>query len=92
MPEVSDLTPRQLEVLRMRAAGITQYDVARRLGISEQTVKNTSRDAYARLDVSGLAEAMNKLGWVQVDRKDIAMRLRAVRASIDAALSEMGAD
>lgn len=60
------LTPRQLEILMLRATGRTQYDVARSLGISEGTVRNTSKHAFARLDVNGYIEAMNKLGWVHV--------------------------
>lgn len=37
---------------------------AARLGISSGTVKNQCLLAFARLDASGLAEAINRLGWV----------------------------
>lgn len=54
-----------MEVLRLRARGRTQKDVAASLGISGQTVKNISSEAFARLHVIGLVEAMNALGWVR---------------------------
>lgn len=63
---VQGLTPREYEVLRLRATGATRRDVAARLGISEQTVANLSRMAFTRLDVPGMTEAMNALGWVSI--------------------------
>lgn len=43
------LTPRQLEVVRCVGEGLTNYQVAKELGISEWTVVNHMRDIMRRL-------------------------------------------
>ncbi len=60
------LTDRQLDVLRLRAKGMTNLEVAGRLGVSLQTVKNHQADIHERLKVESLVGAMNALGWVKV--------------------------
>lgn len=60
------LTPREYAVLERRAVGLPIKDVALELGTSPQTVKNQCHSAYAKLDVPGLVEAMNVLGWVTI--------------------------
>lgn len=73
------LTPREYEVLRLRASGLPTKAVAHRLGSSEQTVKNQSVKAFAKLGVGGLVEAMNALGWVSVtDRAEHLRRTLAL--------------
>ncbi len=60
----SRLTPSQIVVLRLRAEGLTNSQVAQRLVVSEQTVKNHAADAYKRLGTTDIVNAMNLLGWV----------------------------
>ena len=61
------LTPRQKEVLRLLAAGLTLSGIAQRLYISKETVKSTCRATYRRLNVSSrdqAVEAGKKLGLI----------------------------
>ena len=43
------LTPRELEVLKLLACGLTNEEIARRLVISEHTVKNHISSIYRKL-------------------------------------------
>jgi len=52
------LTARQWELLRLAAAGHTRAQIARRLGVSEGTVRSHLRNIYARLDVSSRSAAV----------------------------------
>lgn len=61
------ITPRQREILKMRATGKTMKAVAIELGLHENTIKNASCQAFERLDVPGLVEAMHVLGWVRLE-------------------------
>jgi PAS domain S-box-containing protein len=54
----ADLTPRQLEVLSMLAQGCTTVQMAERLGISSETVRNHVRDLLHRLHVHSRLEAV----------------------------------
>ena len=51
------LTPRELEVLDLVAAGLTNAEAARRLGISIHAVKFHLATIYGRLGVSNRTEA-----------------------------------
>jgi DNA-binding NarL/FixJ family response regulator len=59
--EVADdnlpLTSRELEVLQLVSAGGTNGDVARKLWVTEQTVKFHLRNIYRKLDVANRTEA-----------------------------------
>ncbi len=55
--ESRGLTPRELEVLRLVAAGETNKSVADRLFISERTVERHVSNIFAKLDVSSRAAA-----------------------------------
>lgn len=57
----NQLTPRQREVADRILAGLTGVEIAAELGISENTVKSTTREIYRRLDVSSKAEMINLL-------------------------------
>ena len=52
--------PRQWELLRLLAAGHTNTQIARRLGISERTVRTHLENIYRRLDVSSRTAAVTR--------------------------------
>jgi DNA-binding NarL/FixJ family response regulator len=54
------LTPRQKDLLRLLAAGHTNAQIARRLGISEGTVRTHLENIYARLQVSSRTAAVTR--------------------------------
>lgn len=55
---VEPLTPREADVLRLLAQGLTNRQIAASLGISEHTVKFHVSAIYAKLRVSNRAEAV----------------------------------
>jgi DNA-binding CsgD family transcriptional regulator len=57
---VPRLTPRQRELLRLLAAGCTNTQIARSLGISEGTVRSHLEAIYTRLDVSSRTAAVTR--------------------------------
>jgi DNA-binding CsgD family transcriptional regulator len=54
------LTPRQWELLRMVAAGHTNAQIARRVGVSEGTVRIHLQNIYTRLQVSNRTAAVTR--------------------------------
>ena len=54
------LTPRQWELLRLVAAGHTNAQIARQLGVSEGTVRIHLQNIYARLHVSSRTAAVTR--------------------------------
>jgi DNA-binding CsgD family transcriptional regulator len=57
---VPRLTPRQKDLLQLLAAGHTNAQIARRLGISEGTVRTHLENIYERLQVSSRAAAVTR--------------------------------
>jgi DNA-binding CsgD family transcriptional regulator len=57
---VPRLTPRQNELLRLLAAGHTNSQIARRLGISEGTVRTHLENIYDKLGVSSRTAAVTR--------------------------------
>jgi DNA-binding CsgD family transcriptional regulator len=57
---VPQLTPRQNDLLYLVAAGHTNSQIARRLGISEGTVRTHLENIYERLNVSSRAAAVTR--------------------------------
>jgi len=53
-----ELTPRELEVLKLLVAGLTNREIAAVLGNSENTVRNHTISIFAKLYVSDRAEAV----------------------------------
>jgi DNA-binding NarL/FixJ family response regulator len=65
---VRPLTDRELEVLRLAAQGLTNYDIAQRLTISVRTVEAHLTHVYDKLGVGSRTEAVVRAiqrGWVQ---------------------------
>ena len=63
------LTPRELEVLQLMARGLTNRQIARRLQISEHTVKFHAGAVLGKLSARSRAEAVARaigLGWILV--------------------------
>ena len=54
------LTPRQRDLLRLVAAGHTNAQIARRLGLSEATVRTHLANIYTRLQVSSRTAAVTR--------------------------------
>ena len=52
------LSPRQHEVLSLLAEGVRAQAIARRLGLSESTVRNHIRDLLRRLDCHSQLQAV----------------------------------
>jgi DNA-binding CsgD family transcriptional regulator len=57
---VPRLTPRQRDLLRLLAAGHTNAQIARRLGISEGTVRTHLENIYQKLNVSSRTAAVTR--------------------------------
>ena len=57
---VPRLTPRQKDLLHLVAAGHTNTQIARRLGISDATVRTHLENIYDRLHVSSRAAAVTR--------------------------------
>jgi DNA-binding CsgD family transcriptional regulator len=57
---VPRLTPRQWELLRLLAAGHTNTQIARRLGVTEGTVRTHLENIYERLGVSSRTAAVTR--------------------------------
>lgn len=53
-----ELTDREIEVLRLVADGLTNADIARRLVLSERTVRNHISNVFAKLQVADRAQAV----------------------------------
>ncbi len=56
-PIVEPLSQRELEVLGLIAAGLTDREIARRLVLSPLTVKVHARNIYDKLDVGNRTQA-----------------------------------
>ena len=57
---VEPLSERELEVLHLIAAGLTNQEIANRLYLSRHTVKVHARNLYAKLDVGNRTQAVAK--------------------------------
>ncbi len=56
----SNLSERQLEILRLIADGVTNKEIASKLFLSEATVKRETSTIFAKLDVSDRAQAVSE--------------------------------
>ena len=71
--QVEPLTPREIDVLRFAAQGLTNRAIGRELGISDRTVQGHLASTYAKLQVASRTEAVTKalqLGLIQLPRAE----------------------
>jgi len=80
--EGSTLTRREVEVLRLMAAGDTNGRIARRLVISEGTVKSHVKHILRKLGAANRAEAVSR--WLRTDRSGPAARPEYARSRVGA--------
>jgi DNA-binding NarL/FixJ family response regulator len=64
------LTPREIEVSRLAAAGYRSRDIGSQLGISPGTVKLHLHSIYNKLDISSRVELANLSQRLQLDSND----------------------
>jgi DNA-binding NarL/FixJ family response regulator len=67
---VTMLSPRELEVMRLTARGMTNREIGHELGISHRTVQGHLASVYGKLNVKGRTEAVTealKRGWITID-------------------------
>ena len=57
VPPSDGLSPRELEVLRLLAAGESNAQIARRLGLSTHTVERHAANLYRKIGARGRADA-----------------------------------
>jgi DNA-binding NarL/FixJ family response regulator len=60
LPALADLTEREREILDLLASGASNDAIARKLFVSNKTVRNTVSGIYAKLHANGRAEAIVK--------------------------------
>jgi LuxR family maltose regulon positive regulatory protein len=59
-PLVEPLSRREIEVLQLVAAGLSNREVGERLFLSLDTVKGHNRNIYGKLEVKNRTQAINK--------------------------------
>ncbi len=59
-PPLPDLTTRELEVLRLLAEGLSSKQIAMRLDLSPETVRDYTKKLYLKLDAHGRVEALEQ--------------------------------
>lgn len=53
-----ELSPREVEILRHIAAGLSNKEIANELGVSDETIKTHLKSAFAKLNVSDRSHAI----------------------------------
>jgi DNA-binding NarL/FixJ family response regulator len=77
-PPASDLTPRELGVLKLVGAGLTSREISDRLNISHKTVENHKQRIFGKLGVQNQAHAVSVAMRTGVLRPERVIDLAAV--------------
>jgi DNA-binding NarL/FixJ family response regulator len=67
-PLLADLTPREIEVLGFLAGGLDNGEIAEKLCVSKQTIKNYVHSIYGKLGVKNRVEAAKAALQLGLDR------------------------
>lgn len=59
-PKIPDFTERELEVLRLLAEGLSSKQIASRLNLSPETIRDYTKKIYLKLDAHGRVEALEQ--------------------------------
>ena len=54
----TELTKRELEILRLVQRGLRNREIAQQMGVEEKTVKNHINSIYSKLGIANRVEAM----------------------------------
>lgn len=68
--QVEPLTPRELDVLRLAARGLTNRGIGHELGVSHRTVQGHLASIYSKLGVGSRTEAVTEAlrrGWIVIE-------------------------
>ena len=68
LDRISDLSPRQKEVMNLVAEGLSNKQIALRLGISPRTVENYRAWVMERMDARNVAELVRKVLLIEHER------------------------
>ena len=63
---IEPLSPREIDILRLMANGLSNKEIAMRLHITEGTVKNHAFNIYGKLQVSRRVQAIAKARELQL--------------------------
>lgn len=79
------------EMIRMRTEGITHADIARRLGVSERTVRRHTEGVTPQLVHAGEDTRVNLLEWGAAQLRAIQQRWRLSVAELDICMKHLRA-
>jgi len=71
--KTQELTPGEMEVLRLVAEGLDNKSIARRLNLSQRTVTNRLSEIYQKLHIANRTQAALlalRRGWAALDSDD----------------------
>lgn len=63
---VTELSPRQRELVRLRAMGLTRKEAADVMGVKIRTVNAFTDETYRRTDARCLQDVLRAIGWLRV--------------------------
>jgi DNA-binding NarL/FixJ family response regulator len=69
-PELTPLTERELEVLKLAAKGVSNNNIAEKMGLSDRTVQAHLSNIFKKLTVASRTEAILyslKRGWFSME-------------------------
>ena len=62
------MSPREKEILKLLAEGLTNQDIAERLALSARTVQGHRNNLYHKLRVHNLAQLNERLSQIDLDQ------------------------